>query len=585
MIIKHKKNTMIMRNNKNQLPSFIKRFTRKIIIMVAGITMSYGILAAQDEYVGAELVSQIPLGLIDSDVVWNFSSFQDTLFLTVWGSDQLLKVSTITNQIADGYPVGLSNCNLIHSNYVDANGVMWAFDLNNNQINKYATDNTFIESIPIGQQPVNGIEADGILYVVDRYDNTIYMLNMETNIIEGDFSFAEIATVSNAADMVFYDEIFYMVSSDFSGILTFTYDGVDMSLIETENWYSGLSIQGDTIFAVRAGKIDVLNMDGELLNQIDMEDDGIETAIDVFIKNDLLYVAGANDNMMLVYDLPSNQVEMRDYTLPEALSVDYVDAGVAMRIEITVPQGTNMTNLTPTFTLSEGAVAYNYLTSEIEESGVNAYDFSMMPTSYLVIAEDGNSQVYTAIVSEAGVNYQNLMLNYQLPGQISSVIDNDNDEILVEVPMGTDLTALISSFEVSDGAMPIIFPNDSWDGVLQVSGETSNDFSDTLVFTVVNHSQTDLKAYNIIVSYAMGIQSSSEDSFSVYPNPTTNVINFRNGNNISNIVIMNTAGCVLQVLDKLEYTNRIDLSEYDNGIYFIQFNANARSYITKVIKR
>ena len=122
--------------------------------------------------------------------------------------------------------------------------------------------------------------------------------------------------------------------------------------------------QNDTIYLAGMG-IDIVDMNGNIINQWDLSNDGIEEAIDLYVKNDIIYTTGFEDNVMLIYRLPSNQADILSYSVPLATETDFIEVeGVTTRIEIAVPQGTNISNLTPTFTLSEGAKAYNIQTAD-----------------------------------------------------------------------------------------------------------------------------------------------------------------------------------------------------------------------------
>ncbi len=73
------------------------------------------------------------------------------------------------------------------------------------------------------------------------------------------------------------------------------------------------------------------------------------------------------------------------------------------------------------------------------------------------------------------------------------VIETIEDEMVVRVPKGTDKTALVARFELSENGVLII------DEVEQVSGQTANDFSYTIDFEVKNTESELLTSYSVRV--------------------------------------------------------------------------------------
>lgn len=57
-------------------------------------------------------------------------------------------------------------------------------------------------------------------------------------------------------------------------------------------------------------------------------------------------------------------------------------------------------------------------------------------------------------------------------------IDNKDNTITMKLPSGANLGSLTAIFAVSDGATVTV------DGVEQVSGQTKNDFSQTVTYTL-----------------------------------------------------------------------------------------------------
>ena len=555
--------------------------SRIIFLVVFFITIN---VTNAQEYAGAELVTSVDLGV--DNLVWNFSTRNDTIYMTVYDSDQLLKFSTISNEIATGYPVSLTNGTAIHGNYVDNNDILWVFDLNNSRVNKYAPDHSYIESVNVGSQPVSGIEIDGKLYVVDRDENKIYIVNMETLVIENSFEINIMGDGGNSSDLFYYSETLYMVSDEFNGVLKMNTDGTNQQLINTDKSYKGIFIRNDTIFLAGMG-IDIIDMNGEILNQWDMSSDGISEAIDLYVKNDTIYVTGFEENVMLVYNLPSNQAEILTYTVSDATNIEFIDVGMIIRIEISVPQGTDISNLTPIFTLSEGAVAYNANTMEEEVSGVNSHDFSFLPVSYLIEAEDGTQHPYVVFIYEEGIDYEKELISYNIPGQLTNVINQNDATVNITVPQGTNLTNIVAEFELSYGAILTLITNPvTYEIEVQISGETENDYTEPLTLSVFNHLMNDYTDYEITIDYSTSINSFTNEKFvTVYPNPTSKILNLEFTNdNINKLTILNITGKTIIERINIKQNEMIDLSSFECGIYIVKIQTDNEIFTTKIVK-
>ena len=69
----------------------------------------------------------------------------------------------------------------------------------------------------------------------------------------------------------------------------------------------------------------------------------------------------------------------------------------------------------------------------------------------------------------------------------------------------------------------------------------------------------------------------------VYPNPTNSNVNIVADIN-SNVQIMNSVGVVVYEYKQQQYSQSIDLSVYENGIYFISLNSNTDNKVFRIVK-
>lgn len=110
-------------------------------------------------------------------------------------------------------------------------------------------------------------------------------------------------------------------------------------------------------------------------------------------------------------------------------------------IRAELPFGETAENLAPTIVIPEGAA--------IEPASGVAQDFSDF-VLYTVTAENGAQKIYTALVEE-GRSSNTTLVNFRLPElYVSANVDPVNATAELEVPFGTDLSAVEIEAETSD---------------------------------------------------------------------------------------------------------------------------------------
>jgi len=70
----------------------------------------------------------------------------------------------------------------------------------------------------------------------------------------------------------------------------------------------------------------------------------------------------------------------------------------------------------------------------------------------------------------------------------------------------------------------------------------------------------------------------------IYPNPVSHILNITAGSNIKNIIIYNINGKKLMTLNVNKNRDSIDISNLVSGIYFVYYQLNNTSGVTKFIK-
>ena len=162
-------------------------------------------------------------------------------------------------------------------------------------------------------------------------------------------------------------------------------------------------------------------------------------------------------------------------------------------ITVTVPYGTTVTDLVASFTLKEETSTVK-VGSTAQESGVTANDFTS-PVVYTVTSEDETETKNWTVTVIVALNSDAQITAYSL-ASVDGVIDAENYTISVEVPNGTDVTALAATFTLSAQATATV--ND----VEQTSGTTENDFTNPVSYLVTAENGIETNTYVVTVTVA-----------------------------------------------------------------------------------
>jgi uncharacterized repeat protein (TIGR01451 family) len=86
---------------------------------------------------------------------------------------------------------------------------------------------------------------------------------------------------------------------------------------------------------------------------------------------------------------------------------------------------------------------------------------------------------------------------------------------------------------------------------------------------------------------ALAVNNFSENDFSVYPNPTKNILNIsakNNANNIENITVFDVVGKAMLTQKANTPTTTIDLSNCAKGVYFVIVSGDGFEKMIKVVR-
>jgi cysteine-rich repeat protein len=218
----------------------------------------------------------------------------------------------------------------------------------------------------------------------------------------------------------------------------------------------------------------------------------------------VMYTVVAADNSTQTYTVsvtiaPSSSKDITSFaflsTDNSGLGADVLATINSTSIAATVPFGTDVTRLIPTFATSGMTVA---VSGVAQTSGVTANNFTTAVT-YTVTAADTSTKTYTVTVAIAPSSAKDItsfaFTDATNPALGADVIASINGtSIAATVPYGTDVTKLVATFATSGASVNV-------GTVAQASGVTPNDFTNPTAY-VVTAADTSMKTYTVTVTIA-----------------------------------------------------------------------------------
>lgn len=189
--------------------------------------------------------------------------------------------------------------------------------------------------------------------------------------------------------------------------------------------------------------------------------------------------------------------------------------------------------------------------------------------------EGSNISGYASGFSEADTgwtifyNTATDILAYSFPEQTDpAIIDPVSNTVAIQVEYGTDLTGLVATFTLSDGATATV------GGVNQQSGITANDFTNPVTYAITAEDGVTAQDWIVTVDTLTGISEFSKPAICIYPNPLSEnaTIEFYNPSYSSyNLSIYSISGN--KVFERLNIRSEcIDLErgKLPHGVYIVE---------------
>ena len=146
----------------------------------------------------------------------------------------------------------------------------------------------------------------------------------------------------------------------------------------------------------------------------------------------------------------------------------------AKTIAVTMPFGTDVTNLIATYTTTGTTVKVGAV---VQANGATANNFTS-PVVYTVTASDSSAATYTVSVTIAP-NSAKAITSYSFAGfpAAPGVVNEPAKTIAMILPFGTNVTNLIATFATTGTVVKV-------GAAVQTSGTTANNFSSPVMYTV-----------------------------------------------------------------------------------------------------
>jgi hypothetical protein len=177
--------------------------------------------------------------------------------------------------------------------------------------------------------------------------------------------------------------------------------------------------------------------------------------------------------------LPNTETDITGFVLAGQTAPAAIDTS-NHTVDVIVPFGTDLTALVPVITLSDGAT--------VDPPSETATDFSG-PVTYTVTAQDGlTTREWIVHVILSPPSTETDITGFFLEEQVSvAEIDRTSHTVKVEVPFGTDLTALLPSITLSEGA------------TVDPPSGTVADFTNPVTYTVTAQDGTTIQTWIVSV--------------------------------------------------------------------------------------
>jgi hypothetical protein len=238
-------------------------------------------------------------------------------------------------------------------------------------------------------------------------------------------------------------------------------------------------------------------------------------------------------------------------------------------------------------------------------SGFNVDNNNWMITSCPSSGPDGvviGDTLYSTFMSSGSGNYRTYLSKSSISGGTANTVTNLTGTIpgltqqnYPRIASDGSAMAVVWKQNVSGAQLPILFTNDIANGfpatydTVDLDDITNADvaLSNGNVYVVWQDDNAGTIKYRFgtYTPLSTSLSETTKDAFSIYPNPTENVLNIATPTNGKyTISLFNSFG--QQVYSgQANSTTQIAISSFPNGMYFVQLNINNKVQTKKIVKQ
>jgi len=270
-------------------------------------------------------------------------------------------------------------------------------------------------------------------------------------------------------------------------------------------------------------------------------------------------VGETEDYLLQLLDPLDDASDIASFTVDGQVGETQIDAA-SNKITVILPRGTDLKKVVPVFTLSTSAKAY--VNNILQVSGVSTNNFTDTVV-YKVYAEDATHFTNWKVKVRWVPNSQTKLLTFSIVNQVQSLIDTIALTVNVIVPDDANMAGLIARFTLSEGAFAKV--ND----VQQVSGVTTNNFSQPVVYKVYSENLANTRDWTVKVSKVSGINTLPDTELSVFPNPAVSYLRVNAKQPVA-VTILTADGKILYASSTELTEHEVDLNSFANGTYVVK---------------
>ena len=158
------------------------------------------------------------------------------------------------------------------------------------------------------------------------------------------------------------------------------------------------------------------------------------------------------------------------------------------------------------------------------------------------------------------------ILSFGVEEQIAdAMIVAGSHAITIFADQNADLSGMVAEFTLSEGATAYVGATE------QQSGQTVNDFSEPVTYTIVAEDHLVVKEWTVTVEVVAGISQQYHESIEFYPNPAADRLFFRGKGNFM-ITIYDVNGKMMYHKPSHNLEQSLDISTLPKGLFVISFS-------------